>query len=404
MDMYKQWADLGQADEAISQADALAILHGERDGEPIELLPLLEAAGAVRRRYFGNTVTAHILDNVQNGACPEDCNYCGQSKISDSPIKPYKIKPVDEIVAEAKQAKEAGAWRFCMALSGRGPDDRDIEHMGEAIRRISDMGLRTCLSAGLMDDAKAKSLKSAGLDRLNHNLNTSEKHYPSICTTHTYEDRMNTLRAAREAGLGTCSGLIAGMGEGYEDLVSVAFELRKLGSESIPVNFLLPIEGNPLLDSACEGQALNPQLVLRILCMVRLVNPTAEVRVGAGREHHLRSMQSFALWPANSLFVDGYLLTEGSEAAATFQMIRDAGYELAVEGGQAPQAMDAAAAATAGAAATKAQGCCGSGHGNGGGGAGSSRPTVNDGLPRLKSTVTDGKRFVPAGEVRLPQR
>ncbi|MEX2672938.1 MAG: biotin synthase BioB, partial [Phycisphaeraceae bacterium] len=332
MDIYKRWTDAGLADEAISRDDALAILRGEHAGQPIELLPLLEAAGAVRRHYFGHTVTAHILDNVQNGACPEDCNYCGQSKISESPIKPYKIKPVDAIVAEAERAKASGAWRFCMALSGRGPDDRDITHMGEAIRRISDMGLRTCLSAGLMDGDKAKALKDAGLDRLNHNLNTSERHYPAICTTHTYEDRMNTLRAAREAGLGTCSGLIAGMGEGYEDLASVAFELRSLRSESIPVNFLLPIEGNPLLDSACEGAPLNPQLVLRILCMVRLVNPTAEVRVAAGREHHLRSLQAFALWPANSLFVEGYLLTEGSEAAATFQMIRDAGFELAVEG------------------------------------------------------------------------
>ncbi|MEX1015752.1 MAG: biotin synthase BioB, partial [Phycisphaeraceae bacterium] len=325
MQRYSQWTEAGLAGRPIARDDALAILRGEVDGQPVALLPLLEAAGAVRRHHVGATVTVHILDNVQNGACPEDCNYCGQSKISESPIKPYKLKPVDAIVAEAQQAKASGAWRFCMALSGRGPDDRDIAHMSEAIRKVSDMGLRTCLSAGLMDDAKAQALKSAGLDRLNHNLNTSERHYPAICTTHTYQDRMNTLAAARRAGLGTCSGLIAGMGETYEDLVDVAFALRKLEAESIPVNFLLPIEGNPLQASTCDGTPLTPQTVLRILCMVRLVNPTAEVRVAAGREHHLRSLQAFALWPANSLFVDGYLLTEGSDAAATFQMIRDAG-------------------------------------------------------------------------------
>lgn len=327
MTSMAQWVQRGLHNEPIGRDDAEAILHATE----IDLLPLLDVAGQVRRHFFGNTVTVHVLDNVQNGACPEDCGYCGQSKVSDAPIQPYKLKSVDEIVAEARAAKEAGAWRFCMVLSGRGPDQRDISHMVEAVQQVKAMGLRTCLSSGLMDHDKARQLKAAGLDRLNHNLNTSRQHYPSICSTHTYDDRMNTLAAARDAGLGLCSGLIAGLGESYSDLVEVAFQLRQVRAESIPVNFLLPIEGNPLTESRCQGRPLDPQTVLRILCMMRLVNPDAEVRVAAGREHHLRSLQAFALWPANSLFMDGYLLTEGSGAAATLRMILDAGFSVAME-------------------------------------------------------------------------
>lgn len=333
--IYSQWIQAGLADQSIDRADALRILQG--DG--IDLLSLLQAAGTVRRRYHGNRVTVHILDNVQNGACPEDCHYCGQSRDSEAPITPYKLKSVDEIVEDARAAKEAGAWRFCMVLSGRGPDGRDIDHMTEAVRKVKAMGLRTCLSAGLLDEDKAKALKEAGLDRLNHNLNTSESHYPNICTTHTYQDRVDTLNAAKSAGLGLCSGMIVGLGESYDDLLDVAYRLRQYKAESIPVNFLLPIEGNPLTHAGTNGQPLNPQTVLRVLSVFRLINPTAEVRVAAGREFHLRSLQPLSLWPASSLFVDGYLLTEGSGAQATFQMIHDAGFELAFDEGDVPPAL-----------------------------------------------------------------
>lgn len=319
---YDQWAD-----NPIDRDDARRIVEG--DG--IDLLPLLEAARAHRQRHFDNTVTVHVLDNVQNGACPEDCNYCGQSKVSDAPVAPYKLKPVDAIVADAKKAKDSGAYRFCMVLSGRGPDGRDIAHMTDAIRQVKAMGLRTCLSAGLMGEDEVAALKSAGLDRLNHNLNTSRDHYGEICTTHTYQDRLDTLQHAKTAGLGVCSGLIAGMNETYDDLVDVAFALREIHAESIPVNFLLPIEGNPLKQARCEGAPLSPQLCLRVLCMMRLVNVDAEIRVAAGREYHLRTMQAFSLWPANSLFVDGYLLSEGSGPDTTLRMIRDAGFTVATD-------------------------------------------------------------------------
>ena len=335
VDRYAAWANTALSGELISRDDAHAILNG--DG--IELLPLLHAAGRVRSHYFANHVTIHILDNVQNGACPEDCGYCGQSKVSGAPVKPYKIKPVDQIVEEAKEAKANGAYRFCMVLSGRGPDDRDINHMTQAIREVKALGLRTCLSAGLLDQQKADELKEAGLDRLNHNLNTSRRRYEEICSTHTYQDRMDTLKSARAAGIGLCSGLIVGMGEKHRDIVDVAYELRELNAESIPVNFLLPITGNPINKPALEDGEMSPQFVLRVLSMFRFINPKAEIRVAAGREHHLRDLQAMALWPANSLFMEGYLLTEGHSANKTIQMIMDAGFEPKLNEGNWPETL-----------------------------------------------------------------
>ncbi len=326
-DRYQAWTQAGLRNEPISRQDAAAIL----DGGDLDLMSLLHAAGAVRRHYYGNTVNIHILDNIRNGACPEDCGYCGQSKDSSADIQPYKLKPVDQIVEDAVAAQQRGAFRFCMAMSGRGPSDRDVDHMCDAIKQIKSRGIRTCLSAGILDQPKADRLKAAGLDRLNHNLNTSRSHYPDICTTHTFDDRINTLRAAKTAGIGMCSGMIVGMAESHADIADVAFTLRDMGAESIPVNFLLPIDGNRVFTPQSNGQPISPQYVLRVLCMMRLVNPSAEVRIAAGREHHLRSLQPLALWPANSLFMEGYLLTVGQQASDTLRMILDAGFKPVIE-------------------------------------------------------------------------
>jgi biotin synthase len=308
-------------------------------GDQIDLLDLVGAAGKVRRHYFSNTVSIHVLDNVRSGACPEDCGYCGQSRDSDAPIHPYRMKSEEEIIAAAESARQRGAFRFCMSISGRGPSQRDLDHMCRAIERISGSGLRTCLSAGLLDEAAARQLKAAGLDRFNHNLNTSRRRYPQICTTHSYDDRLTTLQAARAAGLSVCCGIIIGMGEDHEDLVDVANELRRLGAESIPVNFLLPIEGNRIATPRCAGQPLSPAFALRVLCMMRLMNPRAEIRMAAGREYHLRSLQTLALWPANSLFMEGYLLTKGEQADRTVKMIHEAGFVPRLEEGDWPQAL-----------------------------------------------------------------
>ncbi|MFI5315944.1 MAG: biotin synthase BioB [Myxococcota bacterium] len=306
----------------LDRAELLRLL-----GPELPLLPLLHEARVAREKTFGNRVRVHILNNAQNARCPEDCGYCSQSAVTNAPLRPYPWKPKEELVAEAVRAHAAGAFRYCMVASGRGPTDRQIDFLADAVRAIrAQVPVRICVSVGLLDEAKARRLKEAGVDRLNHNLNTSERHYPAICSTHSYADRVATLRAARAAGLEQCSGLIAGMGETDADIVEVALALRELEVPSIPVNFLLPIEGNPLQSDG----SLHPERALRVLAMMRLANPRAEVRIAAGREGHLRSLEALSLWPANSLFVEGYLTTKGKGAVDTYRMIRDAGF--AVEG------------------------------------------------------------------------
>ncbi|MFT5443519.1 MAG: biotin synthase [Myxococcota bacterium] len=320
-DPYLELAELALAGTAPSLEQARWIV----EGEDVQLLPLLNAAMQVREKHFGREVMVHVLNNVQNGLCPEDCGYCSQNKDSDAPIRKYAMKSDEEIFDEAEKAARAGASRYCMVLSGRGPTIERTKKFAKLIKEIkSRHPVEVCLSAGLMGDEHAKILAEAGLDRLNHNLNTSEERYGEICTTHTYADRVATLEAARNNGIGTCSGLIVGMGEGTDDLVEVAFKLRELQVPSIPVNFLIPIEGNRVL----EDGSLTPTYCLRVLSLMRFVNPTAEIRIAGGREGNLRTMQPLGLYPANSLFVEGYLTTRGDDANATYNMIADAGFTV----------------------------------------------------------------------------
>ena len=320
-DPYRRLAERALRDEPPTEAECTWIL----DGEDVELLPLLQAAYEPRAQHFGRQVMVHVLNNVQNGLCPEDCGYCSQSRDSKAPLRGYAMKPTDEILNEAEAAAKAGASRYCMVLSGRGPTMAYTRRLAEVIASVKERyPIEVCLSVGLLDEEHARVLADAGLDRLNHNLNTSESHYPEICSTHSYADRVRTLEAARKCGIGTCSGLIVGMGEQSRDLVEVAFKLRELEVPSIPVNFLIPIEGNPVMSDG----SLTPERCLRTLCMMRFVNPRAEIRVAAGREGHLRSMEAFALWPANSLFVEGYLTTRGDGVSDAYRMIAEAGFEV----------------------------------------------------------------------------
>jgi len=314
-------AEQSLRDEPPSWDDALWIL----DGEDVDLLPLLHAAYLPRERHFGRKVMVHILNNIQNGLCPEDCGYCSQSSDSDAAIRKYPIKSDAEIFAAAEHAAQSGASRYCMVLSGRGPTIARTRKLASLIRELKNRyPIEVCLSAGLIEDEHAEILAEAGLDRLNHNLNTSESHYKKICSTHTYADRVRTLEAAHKSGIETCSGFILGMGESSNDVVELAFRLRELEVPSIPVNFLIPIDGNPLKSDG----SLTPERCLRTLALVRFVNPRAEIRAAGGREGHLRALEPLALYPANSLFVEGYLTTRGDAVADTYRMIRDAGFEI----------------------------------------------------------------------------
>ena len=295
----------------------------------IDILPLVNAAFTVRKHYWQKQVIIHIINNAQNGHCPEDCHYCAQAKTSKADIEEYGLKSDEEMLAEARQAYSKGAYRYCMVYAGRGASEQRIERLSRLIRQIKAEypNNEICISTGLVTAPGAVELKKAGLDRLNHNLNSSESHYPNICTTHTYADRLSTLLAARNAGIKLCSGMIAGMGEQNKDIVEVAKRLRSLKSESIPVNFLIPIEGTQMVPS----ETLNPEFCLRILCLFRFLNPSAELRVGAGREMHLRGLEVLSLYPANSLFLQGYLNAKGNSNAKTLRMIKDAGFDIKSE-------------------------------------------------------------------------
>jgi biotin synthase len=293
---------------------------------PDEELPdLLSAAFKIRRHFFGKRVQIHVLQNAKSGLCPEDCHYCSQSSVSDAPIDRYAFMGKDTLVENAKRAKAAGAVRFCIVNSGRGPTAKEIEQIADVVREIkSTIDINICCSLGLMDESKIQALRDAGVERINHNLNTSERHHPSICTTHTYQDRIDTVTNVKSAGLSSCCGGIIGMGETDEDIIDLAISLRKLGVDSIPINFLHPVEGTPF----ARLNTLTPQRCLKVLCLFRFINPDKELRVGGGRELNMRSLQPLALYPANSLFVNGYLTTPGQEATETHQMIADLGFEI----------------------------------------------------------------------------
>lgn len=311
----------------VTRDEALQILHGETP-----LYRALAAAAELREKYFGKTVRIHILDNIQNGRCAEDCGYCAQRKGAESGIEFYPLKDSEAIFAEAQAAKAGGAYRFCLVSAGTGPSATRSVEMAKLIERIThELGMRVCLSAGLVDSEKAQLFKNAGLDRYNHNLNTSEKHYGEICTTHTYRDRIETLEKLGGAGVGLCSGIIAGLGESGEDLVEAAFALKRLRVISIPVNFFIPVPGHAISSTT----PLVPEFCLRVLIAFRLINPDSEIRIAAGREGHLRGLQSTALMVANSLFASGYLNVKGSNLHETLQLIRDAGYAAETESGAA---------------------------------------------------------------------
>ncbi len=307
--------------EEISRDEALKILAAP----DLEVLDLLQAAFRVRHHYFGQTVQLYFLMNAKSGLCPEDCSYCSQSKTSTSEIPKYNLLRRDELLAGAQAASERGAKTYCIVISARGPNEREmaaVEEIVPEIKKKHDLDVCACL--GLLTPEQAGRLAACGVNRVNHNLNSGEEFYSEICTTHTYQDRVDTLHAVRDAGMELCSGGIVGMGESPRDVVDMAIQLRELRVESIPVNFLNPIEGTPL---AGQGE-LTPNYCLKVLAMFRLVNPEREVRIAGGRELHLRSLQALGLYAANSIFVGDYLTTKGQLPEADYAMIRDLGFEV----------------------------------------------------------------------------
>ena len=307
--------------EGITREEGRAILALPDD----EVLTALRAAFEVRQVRFGKRVKVCVLQNAKSGLCPEDCHYCSQSSVSNAKIDKYPLMDKELLVEGARRAAASGAKRYCMVASGRGPSDEDIAHFCEVTREIrKELPLEICVCLGLLSEEQARRLKGAGVGWVNHNLNTSERFYPEICATHTYQDRVDTVKNVRKAGLMTCSGGIVGMGETDEDILDMAFAARALSLDSIPINFLHPIPGTPM-----EAHAfLTPMKCLKVLCLFRFLSPTSEIRAAGGREVNLRSLQALALYPANSVFVEGYLTTPGQQADDARRMIEDMGFEV----------------------------------------------------------------------------
>jgi len=324
MTEYLALAQKALHDEPLTREECRSVLNTSND----DLLTLLHAAFQVRSKYFGRTVRLQMLQNAKSGACQEDCHYCSQSSISTAPIERYSLLPQKQMMEGAKQAAASKAQRYCIVISGRSPLDREIDEIAGAVRSIKqEVPIQICCSLGLMSESQAKRLKAAGVDRVNHNLNTSEAFHASICTTHTFQDRLATIKNARAAGLEICSGGIVGMGESDEDLIELATALQDVKPDSIPLNMLTPVSGTPFE----QVDNLTPQRCLKVLCLFRFLHPRTEIRIAGGREHNLRSLQPLALYPADSVFVNGYLTTPGAPAPEVWGMIEDLGFTIEVD-------------------------------------------------------------------------
>ena len=314
-------ADLAISGQTIDRQQALSVLHCPAN----DVLSLLNAAYRVRRTFHGHKVRLHVLENAKSGTCPEDCRFCSQSSYYETPADIYGLESVDAIVEGARKAKQAKAWKYCIVTATRGPSSRDLDVVCDAVRKIkSEIDIKICTSLGILDEEQAKRLKEAGVDRFNHNLETSERYFDQVATTHSYADRVRTVKIAKAAGMEICSGGIVGMGENEDDVLDLAFALRELSANSVPVNFLDPRPGTPFSNLP----RVTPAACLKVLCMFRFLHPKTDLRVAGGREVNLRWMQPLALYVVNSIFTSGYLTTPGATPNQDHQMIQDMGFEI----------------------------------------------------------------------------
>ncbi|MBA4602176.1 biotin synthase BioB [Thermoactinomyces mirandus] len=318
---WEKLADKALAGEKLSMEEGLSVLNAPDE----ELLLLLHASFRVRYHYFGKKVKLNMIINAKSGLCSEDCGYCSQSAVSEAPVEKYSLLRKEDLIEGAKTARARKAGTYCIVASGRGPTRRELNEVIDAVKEIKEKyPLKICTCLGIVSDEQAKQLKEAGVDRYNHNLNTSATNYGNIATTHTYQDRVDTVQTVKIAGISPCSGCIIGMGETKEQVVEMAYSLRELDADSIPVNFLNAIPGTPL-----QGmKELNPRYCLKVLALFRFICAQKEIRVSGGREVNLRQLQPLSLYPANSLFVGDYLTTEGQESNLDLQMIEDMGFEV----------------------------------------------------------------------------
>jgi len=320
--------------EILSAADK--ILSGGRIGLS-EVLSLSQCAGAdladlftaasrVREHFHGSSVDICSIVNAKSGACSEDCRFCAQSShySTDAPV--YPLIDVDQMEETAREAKKNGARRFCIVTSGRGIDDlSDLRKIARGIERVRAAGLSPCATLGTLAHDQLRYLKDAGLHRYHHNIETSREFFPSICTTHTFDERADLLRHARSIGLSACSGGILGMGETMNDRISMAFSLRELDVDSVPLNFLMPITGTPL----DRVKPIAPLEALHAIALFRMILPDREIRVCGGRGTALADLHSRIFHAgADGFMIGNYLTRTGLDPESDLQMLKELGLSI----------------------------------------------------------------------------
>ena len=335
-----QTTDLQRADACVTQtmhwhapAKPAAAEEGQR--WPVDavqqlldmpFLDLLHRAQSVHREHWpaGEIELATLL-SVKTGGCPENCGYCPQSAEFDTGVKAEKLMSVDEVTRAAQAAKDAGATRFCMGAAWRAPKDRDIEKMNELIGAVKGLGMQTCATLGMLQPHQAESLRDAGLDYYNHNLDTAPEYYKDVVSTRQYQDRLDTLAAVRGAGISVCCGGIIGMGEAPVHRAGLIAQLANMQPypESVPINSLVPVPGTPLADS----DPVDPLDFVRVIAVARITMPKARVRLSAGRQQLGEAVQTLCFMAgANSIFYGDKLLVTGNpDVEADTQLMRKLG-------------------------------------------------------------------------------
>lgn len=276
---------------------------------------LYEAHTVHRAHHQANEVEMATLLSIKTGACPEDCGYCSQSGHHQTGLEKEKLMCLEDVLAKAKEAKEAGAQRFCMGAAWRNPPAKAMPVLTEMIEGVKALGLETCMTLGMLDEGQAKSLKEAGLDYYNHNLDTSPEYYEKVVTTRTYSDRLKTLEHVQSAGMKVCCGGILGLGEARADRISLLMTLANLtpAPESVPINSLVPVEGTPLAGE----KAIDPIEFVRTIATARILMPTSMVRLSAGRSKMSDELQALCFFAgANSIFLGDKLLTTANPSCS----------------------------------------------------------------------------------------
>ncbi len=282
---------------------------------------------AISSKYMSDNIEFCSLVNARNGKCSQNCKYCAQSSHYRTDIEDYPLISVEEAQKAALESKSHGAFRFAVVTSGKSPDEEDFNKVLELIKGVNEVdGIRSCASIGILTEEQARALADSGLKRFHHNINTSESYYPSVCTTHSWQDRLNTCKLVKKYGMELCCGVILGMGESVEQRVEMALELSEIEPDSIPINILMPIEGTPF-----EGylDKIDEENILRTLAIFKIANPKSVLRFCGGRMRLSEENQELALKTCvEGILTGNYLTTTGKKPEEDVIMVKKLGKHI----------------------------------------------------------------------------